>query len=563
MSNIVIGLIAGSLFLNYPLISITISLVFLIKNKKNKSNIILFVFMFSYCFLYIIISSNSSLNTIDRTMIVVETKENYLIVKDVFRKYYVSFKNNQYEVGDLIKVNGDLTRIKMHSIESHFDFQKYLENKGIYYEIDAHNIDVVFNSLFSRRKIVNGWTNKYDPLSKELIKSFLFGMSRGEYLKEYSNTSLAYFLGLNNYLLTTLFFGINSLISKKIRKSELITCLILFPYMLFIFDKACFFRLIIYLIVFKYLRVKHHISYNNCIMVIISIYLIFSPFNIFNEGLMIPLILSVLLKFVKSLKIKKILKAFLIVLVIYSISIIKDNMVFLLSPLQRIVLLPIIFVFFLCAMLFVPLGLFPNLINSLSKTLFNTFNFMSRIDIKIYLYPGAISSLIFVLIALIILYGAYIKHQKLIQYAIINVFVCVTILSSNFHNYIFDYMCFIDVGQGDCALLIHKNKSLLIDTGGLSYEDLAITTLIPFFKKYHLKEIDSIICSHSDYDHIGALSSLKENFKVKNVIFKREFFPYNFYGIKIENLNNYYGKDINDNSLVNMFNFMDKTFLFM
>lgn len=557
------GLIVGSLFLNHPLIAIIISFIVIFKNRKYKYNIMLFLSMFLYWFLLMMIASHTIQNNINKTMLIVEAKDNYIIVRDAFRKYYISIKNNYYEVGDLLRVNGNLSRLKMHSIESHFNFQKYLENKGIYYEVNAYSIDTVFRSLFPRRRIIDNWVNNYDSLSKELIKSFLFGMSRGEYLKEYSNTSLAFFLGLNNYLLTTLFFGISNLISKKFLRSELITFLILLPYLIFIFDKACFLRLVVYLIVFKCLRKKYHITYNNCIMIVILIYLIISPFNIFNEGLIIPIILSVFFKLIKSFKIKKIIKIFLIALVIYFISIIKDNLIMLLSPLQRMILLPIIFLFFVCSMLFVPIGLFPNFINLLSKTLFNTFDFMAQIDIKIYLSPNAISNFFLALLILVILYGCYIQYKKIIQKMFISIFVCTIILSSNIHNYIFDYMFFIDVGQGDCALLIHKNKSLLIDTGGLSYEDLAMTTLIPFFKRYHLKEIDTVICSHSDFDHVGALVSLKENFKIKNVISSRESFPYNFYGIKIENLNNYYGKDTNDNSLINYFTFMNKTFLFM
>ena len=563
MSTIVLGLIAGSLFFNFSLISIIIVLTFLFKNYKSKNKIILFASMFLYCIFVMLLTSHTNNISINKTMIVVQVKDNYVIVKDIFRKYYLSAKNNGYEVGDLIKIKGDICKIKMHAIESHFDFEKYLENNGIYFEIITSETNIIFKSFFSRRELIEKHISGYNDQSKELIKSIVFGMSRGDNLKEYSNTSLAYFLSLNNYLLTTLFFGINKIISKKYKKSESISLLILSPYIVFIFDKTCFFRLIIYLLIFRYIRNKYQLSINNCILLTIVIYLFVSPFNIFNEGLVIPLILSVVFRIIRNFKINKLFKTLLLIMTIYLLSIVKNNTIMILSPLYRVLLLPVIFVFFIFALLFIPLGIGTQIIDSLSSVLFRTFDFISSVDICIYLHPNFISVIIMLFLFLIVLVSCYIRHKKMLKKAIGTLLLATIILTSNIHTFIFDYLCFIDVGQGDCALLIHNNKSLLIDTGGLLYEDLAQSTLIPFFKRYHLKKIDAIICSHSDYDHIGALKSLKENFRVETIIDDRKLFPYDFYGIKIDNLNNYHGKDENDNSLINIFNFMNKTILFM
>ncbi|MCH5171712.1 MAG: MBL fold metallo-hydrolase [Erysipelotrichales bacterium] len=472
-------------------------------------------------------------------------------------------KNNKYEVGDLIRISGDISKIKMHAIEGHFDFQNYLENSGVYFEITNANIRTIINSIFPRRRIIENLIIKYDERSKELFKSFVFGMPRGDYLKEYSNTSLSYFLGLNNYFLTTLFFGINKFMSRRTKNSEMVTLFILLPYLFFIYDKMCVFRLIIYLIVFKYLRKNYQMSYNSCLKLVLIMYLIKSPFNIYNEGLIVPFILGVTIRFINKFKASRVIKTILFVGVVYLIGIVKDNSIMALSPIYRMILLPIIFIFFLCAILFIPIGICTKFFDKFSSALIRTFDFMSKIDIKVYLYPNLITSMILVILFLIILIGFYIQHRKIVRKFTVFLFLSTFMLSSSIHNYVFDYLFFIDVGQGDCALLIHKNKSLLIDTGGLLYEDLATTTLIPFFKRYHLNKIDTIICSHFDYDHIGALTSLKANFNVGDVITKKESFPYNFYGIQIINLNNYHGKDDNDNSLVNMFTFMDKTFLFM
>ena len=50
---------------------------------------------------------------------------------------------------------------------------------------------------------------------------------------------------------------------------------------------------------------------------------------------------------------------------------------------------------------------------------------------------------------------------------------------------------------------------MLIDTGGLQYMDIATESLIPYLKKQRIYNIDLVITTHDDYDHCGALDSLK------------------------------------------------------
>ena len=56
--------------------------------------------------------------------------------------------------------------------------------------------------------------------------------------------------------------------------------------------------------------------------------------------------------------------------------------------------------------------------------------------------------------------------------------------------------------------------------------DVANDSLIPFLKKKRIYNIDLVITTHNDYDHCGALDSLKENFYVKNGKLVFVFAPY-------------------------------------
>lgn len=99
-----------------------------------------------------------------------------------------------------------------------------------------------------------------------------------------------------------------------------------------------------------------------------------------------------------------------------------------------------------------------------------------------------------------------------------------TSLMISFHIYstykIYSEVGMVNVGQGDCIYLsLPFNKgNYLIDTGGNIRYDVATTTLIPFLKAKGIDHLDAVYISHSDYDHSGALESLRSHFKVKKVI---------------------------------------------
>ena len=133
------------------------------------------------------------------------------------------------------------------------------------------------------------------------------------------------------------------------------------------------------------------------------------------------------------------------------------------------------------------------------------------------------------------------------------------------NNFISEEVCFINVGQGDSCLVRRGTTSVLIDTGGLTYTDLAKESLIPFLKKKRIYNIDLVITTHDDYDHCGALDSLKENFYVKQVMTNTDNFPISVGGSSFANYNNHIAEysDENDKSLVIGFSLMHKYFLVM
>lgn len=91
---------------------------------------------------------------------------------------------------------------------------------------------------------------------------------------------------------------------------------------------------------------------------------------------------------------------------------------------------------------------------------------------------------------------------------------------------------FIDVGQGDSILirLPYNRGTYLIDTGGVfSFTDeewkksknpyeVGKKVVIPLLKSKGITELDKLILTHGDFDHIGAATELLDELRVKEIL---------------------------------------------
>lgn len=74
-------------------------------------------------------------------------------------------------------------------------------------------------------------------------------------------------------------------------------------------------------------------------------------------------------------------------------------------------------------------------------------------------------------------------------------------------------MTFIDVGQGDCALIRMPEKiTLLIDTGASSFETENV------LRHKNIKDIDILFLTHAHNDHIGGAADLIKNFNIGKIV---------------------------------------------
>ena len=150
-----------------------------------------------------------------------------------------------------------------------------------------------------------------------------------------------------------------------------------------------------------------------------------------------------------------------------------------------------------------------------SKVPFSKIYVVTPYLINVILYYIIFAVIVFVYIikhsekktAFIIRFKNLISHFKyrirINKQKIISIFLCISILVSiikiipkNLKIY------FVDVGQGDCSLIISPhNKKILVDGGGSLDYDVGKNILLPYFLDRRIKKLDYIIISHFDTDH--------------------------------------------------------------
>ncbi len=75
---------------------------------------------------------------------------------------------------------------------------------------------------------------------------------------------------------------------------------------------------------------------------------------------------------------------------------------------------------------------------------------------------------------------------------------------------------FLDVGQGDCAVIEFENgKVFLIDGGAKDrYVDNGLRVIAPYFKHIGIRRLDGVFSSHPDDDHLGGLLYVMEHINI-------------------------------------------------
>lgn len=128
-------------------------------------------------------------------------------------------------------------------------------------------------------------------------------------------------------------------------------------------------------------------------------------------------------------------------------------------------------------------------------------------------------------------YSAKYKRKKLISYIVVLALVLISVVLTFFPGWqtVYEYtgiypkstdgmsVSFLDVGQGDCIYISVDNHNMLIDCGA----DINAEKVNQFLERNSITQLDAVIGTHPDLDHIGGMNTILENYKVNSVYFPK------------------------------------------
>ena len=556
-----------------------IAIVFIIKKaKKNKKILYFSLVIVIIGIIRILLTRIISPTRSDYFGIILRKVDNYAIFFDGVNKFYLKIGNANIDVLDFIKISGSRGGYKFGNLESGFDFNNYLLNQGINEQIYAKNIVKIFDFPINPNSYKSYILAKIDDENvKNLVGGMIFGQFDYEtsFGKQIRLLNLTLLFSMTGIYLNYVLFTLSKIFSYKLsdKKSDYLALVVFLPFLLFNITRFTTIKVVtfyIFRLINKY-NLENYYSKLDRIAILGVIFVILDPFIVFQMEFYLSFLIMILFNysylFFKKYKRKKlvIMRYLFLFLITLPFTIKSTNIINIFNSITSYLLM-IIFkpIFFILLSYFINLNM-----NFLTSLLSYIVSFISKVnfsflDINVPKFNSYFYILYYFIIILIFFFFEVNNKKygnKIIGFLSI-LFVVYSLPINNLMTFEVDY---INVGQGDSTLLRYQNTTILIDTGGLTYTDLATSNLIPFLKGKRIYKLDAVFITHHDYDHYGALDSLKENFTIKNVFYNDQFSTININNMEFKNLNTYGSlfEDENYKSLVLSYEFKNIKFLFM
>lgn len=508
--------------------------------------------------------------------IVIKAEENWFILLTLKGRYYVYDKTNSLEMFDVISFKGKGSELSFSHYQESFDFKEYLKSEGTYKSLILYSKEAVFNNPIRINSFKSSLLAEYPKSVSSFIASLVFSDSLRKTsiyygLKKSGLTGLFSSSGLHIAFLIRAITWLSEKKLKPVVPALLGLSLSVFNLVISSFSPSGLRIFLFYLLGFLILKGKiPKLEYAKKLSICGIGVLLLNPMYVISQGFYMTYPVLLVFNFginsiIKKEKGSRIKKALLFPLLflpwhlvsMHGISPFYLFMEVLASPLVCLAFLLNLPVFF--GKISVP---FLNWADGLLVKLFSHASSSSLFLSSGHQGEGFIAAFYLLLILFFLLKEMDLKRARIVLAAVSSFFLVLVFLPDFQKHY---EVHFIDVGQGDSTLVRYGKENILIDTGGSLYTDLAQECLIPYFHSLKINSLDLVLTTHEDYDHVGALDSLKENFKVSRVIKGGEEKEINLSGLHIEDLNNYRyaGAEENYASAVFSFSIRETSFLIM
>ncbi len=493
------------LSLHLPLVSVLL-LIYAYKARKLINWYFASLLIVIYVLLFV--SFEPKAQAMNGSVIIIEVDEmdsyyKYTIYNGQNKYHYSS--NIVYNVGNTLSIKGDIEVYRKATIPGGFSSYNYYlgkDIKGIFRgTVSLINSDLNFDFVHkSKNPIIKLFKDETFIDSNWMSHLFKLSSLHLTFMIIYFMKFLYYFdvKDVHKYLVISIIMGLLYFVGYSVLILRMcIKYLISFlnsRFMLSIdaFNIDCLTCILIILL-------KPYVIYNYAFIVVYILYFFMQLKTQHTKGynfIIIPILIApFLLTWYKEINIL----ALLVIPIFASVL--------------RYVFIPVI----VTSSIFYDIKLLPLLTNIIQ----NIESFLNRYVIKIYM-PN-IEGIMWIIYILIVIFLISSNSKKaFIKRLSIYILLMFTLFLYTFKP-VQDQVMFLDVGQGDSAVIFKNNHVIVVD---------AFQSVTSYLKYMHVYTIDYLILTHPDNDHVKEAEALVHTFNVQHIIISR----FGTYNLKSNNI---------------------------
>lgn len=502
--------------------------------------------------------------------------------------------------GDHLALTGNLEIPNRNSLPNTFNYQEYLNQHGIYYVMNITEMKKESNGnlLWQIKTNIQNRIKQYECYS--YLEAFILGSTSDLDKEDIRTNGISHLFAVSGMHLTLFISFLSYLFHLFHRRGHLFILFFLTFYLFLVgFSCSVLRAFIFYLFHLANQKWLLQISKRQMIFWTCFILLMVNPYYLFDVGFQYSFIVCFFLSFLKRNNHHYILTLLQVSLISFVASIPISAYHFyqinLLSVIWNLIFVPFVsFILFpasLCYFIFPFFGF----IYSFIVQIFSVINqWCADITFGVIIIPKCAYYIWFIYYLCYLLFFKVSKKRYLFYLLfIISGVKLMPYIDSQAHVY------YLNVGQGDSSLIItpHLHDTVMIDTGGkltINKENWQIkkkdndfsNTIILFLKSIGVRNIQHLILTHGDADHMGYSIHLVQKFSVLQVTFnlgeyndlennllevlEEKRIPYHkgedsisMGNMQLQFLNTGLYDNENDNSNVIYFNYDSVQFLFM